>query len=490
AGAYIGPAAEICDGVDNDCDGDVDEFLLNACGTCGPVPTEVCGDGVDNNCDGHVDEFCGGGPICGNGICEAGENNLTCPADCPGPVDADGDGFDNTIDCNDANFNIHPGAVELCNGLDDDCDSVTDEGCCGNGICEVGETPASCPADCGGGPIDADGDGFSPPADCNDSNFSVHPGAVEVCGNGIDNDCDGLTDEGCCGNGICEVGETPASCPADCGGGPIDADGDGFSPPADCNDSNFFVHPGAVEVCGNGIDNDCDGLTDEGCCGNGICEVGETPASCPADCGAAPVCGNGICEVGETPASCPADCAVSPTCGDGVCQSGETITYCPDDCLTLSCTPGDERQCIHPAKLGMCAMGKRTCQASGTWGSCISSFAPMLQDRCGNGADDDCDGQIDESGCQVVCGDGICWGSEPTSCPWDCLLNQPCVDGNMRYCWSAPGLGMCAVGRSTCVGGLWSSCAPLRTAEPIDYCNNALDDDCDGSLDEPACMDL
>jgi len=50
-------AAEICDGIDNNCDGQTDEGLLNACGTCGTVPNEVC-DGIDNNCDGRIDEGC------------------------------------------------------------------------------------------------------------------------------------------------------------------------------------------------------------------------------------------------------------------------------------------------------------------------------------------------------------------------------------------------------------------------------------------------
>ena len=136
----------------------------------------------------------------------------------------------NNSDCNDnpatGGTSVHPGASEICgNGIDDDCDGQTDEGC---------------------GSPDNDGDGYTVAhGDCNDNNALVHPGATEVCGNGIDDDCDGQTDEGC---------------------GSPDNDGDGYTvAQGDCNDNNASVHPGAMEVCGNGIDDDCDGQTDENC---------------------------------------------------------------------------------------------------------------------------------------------------------------------------------------------------------------------------------
>ena len=86
---------------------------------------------------------------------------------------------------------------------------------------------------------DSDGDGYRADVDCDDGDASVHPGAPEVCGDGVDQDCDGQ-DEACV----------------------TDADGDGYQPPADCDDGDASVHPGAPEICGDGVDQDCDGADD------------------------------------------------------------------------------------------------------------------------------------------------------------------------------------------------------------------------------------
>ncbi|RME37795.1 MAG: hypothetical protein D6788_08705 [Planctomycetota bacterium] len=129
----------------------------------------VCNDGIDNDCDtltDCADPDCAGDPACGgcgNGICDTGEDQCNCPADCGTPPALE------TGSCND--------------GIDNDCDMLTDcadPDCssdpvcavCGNGLCEPGEDQCNCPADCG-----------TPPA--NESAF---------CNDGIDNDCDGLLD--------------------------------------------------------------------------------------------------------------------------------------------------------------------------------------------------------------------------------------------------------------------------------------------------------
>lgn len=195
---------------------DADGDTYDACEDCNdmnplvhPTLAEVC-DGFDNNCNGVVDDI-------------------------PGAPDADGDGRNNCIDCNDNLPSVYPGHPEACDGFDNDCNGIVD--------------------DTG----DVDGDGFSTCTDCNDASFAIHPGQHEAC-DGIDNDCDGSTDEDYTNlNSACTagVGQCQAS------GVFVCATGGGST---QCN-----AVPGspAPEAC-DGLDNDCDGSTDEDGDGDGV----------------------------------------------------------------------------------------------------------------------------------------------------------------------------------------------------------------------------
>lgn len=136
--------------------------------------------------------------------------------------DDDGDGYSEADgDCDDAASNVYPEAAELYDGVDNDCNSLIDEGTIG---------------------FDDDGDTFTEiEGDCNDNDDDSYPGAPEMDDH-ADNNCDGLVDEG-----------------TDL----FDDDGDGFAEVNnDCDDNDPNVHPGALELC-DGFDNDCNGLTDK-----------------------------------------------------------------------------------------------------------------------------------------------------------------------------------------------------------------------------------
>ncbi|MBU1743229.1 MAG: putative metal-binding motif-containing protein [Proteobacteria bacterium] len=235
-----------------------------------------CGDiglvgGYDVPC--AVNGDCTVGYYCSYGQCVPTGWYAGCtvdPLDSPAEFAAGETGYCTTCRDLDSSGFCVDSELNCTGGFDDDGDGLID---CDDPEC--GQDPACLTPPC----EDGDGDSFiacvAPacpvaPAgqscgECDDTNSLINPIAVEVCANGVDDNCDGQIDEGCGG---------PPPPPAQC----VDTDADGYAvcvggctlavgdACGDCNDVAGLIHPGVVEVC-DSVDNDCDGLVDEGCPG-------------------------------------------------------------------------------------------------------------------------------------------------------------------------------------------------------------------------------
>ena len=268
----INPEEEdICDIIDQDCDGDVVENFWDTDGDGAPDCVDPPGNDTDG--DGWSSEAgdCNDAdPAISPGEPEVPDDGID--QDCSGAdsvscyLDGDADGYGDILayydadgvctagtagldgDCDDADPDVNPGSEELCDDIDQDCD--------GDFIEEWQDTDVDGLPNCATDP-DEDGDGYSPSeGDCDDVDPLINPGETDYC-NDFDEDCDGdlvETHPDNDGDGIPECDPT------------LDDDGDGFAElDGDCDDGDTSIHPDAVDVPGDGIDQNCNGFDEINC---------------------------------------------------------------------------------------------------------------------------------------------------------------------------------------------------------------------------------
>jgi hypothetical protein len=349
-----------------------------------------------------------------------------------------------------------------------------DSGVPQNGDGAVGPTVDASPT------VDADDTVVAPP--------DAPPGCeLEMCGDGLDNDCNGLVDDTC----VCEPTATQ-----DCYSGPKDTrhvgickdgtsacSGDSLAELGTWGPCVDETRPG-TEVCdAASLDEDCDGTANEDC----DCVTGSPPVACGVD--------EGECVAGQQECI---DGKLGP-CMGATGPTDETCNNLDDDCdsfiddnLLKSCG----------SDIGACSMGTSKCVA-GNWEACDGQVDP-IPEVC-NGSDDNCNDQVDD-GIDQKCGSdvgacqagtsyckmamyGPCEGEITPKAETCNTLDDDCdelIDEDLtRPCGTD--VGVCVSGTETCIDGKYQMCSAVGGG--VESCNG-LDDDCNGKTDEGcSCLD-
>jgi hypothetical protein len=402
--------------------------------------TESC-NGVDDDCDGRTDEgvtvtTCRGDAD-GDGF-GAGATSTQCRDAARAGAGFCPPGFTTTGgDCNDSSAAIQPMGTETCNGIDDDCDAMIDDGVTVTGCYAdsdsdtygIGSATTQCrdPMRMTVGYCPA---GFTNRGgDCNDAASAVRPSAAEVC-NGRDDDCSGAADDAAAM--ICALGTSRSGTGAYGSCSSVA----GTYTCVNCTSETFTPSPPA-EIC-DGTDNDCDGARDEAF----ECERSTGGHACITSCGT----------VGTR--SCSNTCSFSAQ----VCRGTETCNGCDDDADGVRddglgpsgstvCYLGQTRSCSRPCGAASVSGTQRCLADCSGWSDCTAT------EIC-NGCDDDGDGSVDNG--------FFCPQNQLTFCTTSC---------------GTPGQRVC---NATCTAHTDADCRAL--SESCNFCDD------DGDFDEVAAM--
>ena len=540
--AYPGNS-ESCDGIDNDCDGDVDEGE----GSGSLWYQDKDGDGYGTPYSTKTACLQPSGYVDNDDDCNDNSSSVTVAS--TWYADADGDGYGDSAsttaactqpsayvsdsqDCDDTDSAINPDATELCDSADNDCDGTTDEDDAadanlfyadsdGDGEGDSASTTTSCSSSVSGYVTNDE--------DCDDSDSAINTSATEVC-DSSDNDCDGTVDEDDASNASTWY---------------ADSDGDSYGDSAvttvacnqpsayvsddtDCDDTDSSVNPGATEAC-NGVDDDCDTQVDEGFTGTPKTWYADSDGDGEGDGASTTVdCNQPTGYVANDDDCDDTDSSIN-TSGTEVCDSSDNDcdgTVDESDATDASTWTIDADGDGYGSDSGNAATQVACDQPSGYAASTDdcddgdSAISPAATEVCDD-TDNDCDGDIDDDDSSVtgqttwtIDADGDGFGSSATNAATTDACDQPsgyadntddCDDTDASIedaiTWYSDSDGDGEGDPSSTVASCTQPSGAVANSDDCDdtdssvntsaseYCDS-IDNDCDGDTDENDAVDV